>query len=76
MLMLTGAVHHFRVFVPLPPVLKPVADLCQGQPGGHRDRHFLGRGRVAVRSVGGLQSVPPFFLEAVHGLVPIPDGAR
>lgn len=61
--------------VPLAAVLEPVGDLCHRQPRPLGQRPLLVRRGVAVDLVGLLQRVAGLFLEAVDGLLAVPDGA-
>ena len=59
--------------VPLPAVLEPVAHLCEGQSGHFGQVFLLVGSRVPVALVALLQGVPRLLLEAVHGLLSVPD---
>ncbi len=62
--------------VSLPAILEPVGDLRHRQSGLLGQRTLLVRGGVPVDLVRLLQAVPRLLLEAVHGLLAVPDGAR
>lgn len=59
--------------IPLPSVLKPVAHLLQSQASLFSDQALLLRSRVAILLVALLQQLSRFLLEAVHGLLAVPD---
>lgn len=61
--------------VSLPPVLKPVADLGGGETGGLGQLPLLTRRGVRVMRVPLPQHAPRLLLEAVAGLLAIPDGS-
>lgn len=60
--------------VPLAPVLEPVADLGEREPGLGRQSALLVGGRIPVVLVAFLQGNPRLFLEAVHRVLAVPDG--
>lgn len=62
--------------VSLPPVLKPIADLGGGEAGGFGQLPLLTRRGVGVMCVPLPQHAPRLLLEAVAGLLAVPDGAR
>lgn len=72
--LLPFAVGSGRGSVPLPAVLEPVADLGEGQSGHFGQVFLLVRGRIPVLLITLLQRVPGLLLEAVHGLLSVPDG--
>lgn len=62
--------------VSLPPVLKPVADLRGGEAGSFGQLPLLARRGVGIVRVPLPQDTPRLLLEAVAGLLAVPDGAR
>lgn len=70
---ITGAAARSRRAVPLAPVLEPVGDLRDGQAGFLGQRALLVWRGVAVDLVGVLEPVPRLFLEAVDGLLAVPN---
>lgn len=62
--------------VPLPPVLEPVGHLRGGQPRGLGQLALLARRGVGVVLVPVPQHGPRLLLEAVAGLLAVPDGPR
>lgn len=73
-------IAHLPVFccrcsVSLPPVFKPVSDLCRSESSGLRQFPFLARVGIRVLQVPLPQQTACPFLETVRLLLAVPDGS-
>jgi len=67
---------RLRSAIPLAAILEPIGHLSQRQAGLLREVLLIVRRGVSVSHVAFLQGVPRAFLEAVHGLLAVPDRLR
>lgn len=62
--------------VPLPTILEPIANLGGGETGALRELSLLARRRIRIGGVPFPQDAPRLLLEAVRGLLAVPDRPR
>lgn len=62
--------------VPLSPVFEPIANLRGGEAGALRQLPLLARRRIRIGGVPIPQDASRLLLEAIGGLLAVPDRAR